>query len=65
MEAIGLVIYKIITIWYININKELDMFNPLDFIDYKKSKEFWTSYSSKVSQFWKDWASDVKAMFDK
>jgi|DEB0MinimDraft_4_1074332.scaffolds.fasta_scaffold248090_1 hypothetical protein len=65
MEAIGLVIYKIIPIWYININKELDMFNPLDFIDYKKSKEFWTSYSSKVSQFWKDWASDVKAMFDK
>jgi len=41
------------------------MFNPLDFIDYKKSKEFWTSYSSKVSQFWKDWASDMKAMFDK
>jgi hypothetical protein len=41
------------------------MFNPLDFIDYKKSKEFWTSYSSKVSQFYKDWAADVKAMFDK
>jgi len=65
MEAIGLVIYKIIPIWYLNTNKELDMFNPLDFIDYKKSKEFWTSYSSKVSQFYKDWAADVKAMFDK
>jgi|DEB0MinimDraft_4_1074332.scaffolds.fasta_scaffold152795_3 hypothetical protein len=37
------------------------MFNPLDYLDYSKQKEFWTSYTSKITKFWKDWAEDVKA----
>lgn len=42
-----------------------NLFNPLEALDYKKTKEFWTNYTSKVVQFWKDFASDIKVSFEK
>ena len=41
------------------------MFNILDLFDYNKTKEFWTSFNTKLVKFMEDWSEDVKASINK
>ncbi len=51
---------------YIYYNyRRINMFNPLDYLDYSKVKSFWTDYNLKVQKFWKDAFEDYKANFTK